>query len=277
MMDTDSLSLLRFVQPERLPIALLVVFGGWLLSSVITRVADDLGLRFSAWRIALKQLAAVGRFGVLIVACALAVSTVMNLTSEVLLAVGGSVAVAVGFAFKDLLASLMAGLIILFDRPFQVGDRVQVGDTYGEVLEIGLRTTRIGTLDDNLVSIPNSRFLTDAVASANAGALDQMCVFTFFVCADQDFERAKRIIYESAVTSRFVFLRKPVVVHMKEAPVPGLDGVPPAIHLTCKAYVMDGRFESAFGTDVHERAKTGFRRAGIRTVGDLIREAVVAA
>ncbi|MBA2321930.1 MAG: mechanosensitive ion channel, partial [Deltaproteobacteria bacterium] len=191
-----------------------------------------------------------------------------NLTSEVLFAIGGSVAVAVGFGLKDLLASLMAGLLILFDRPFQVGDRVQIGDTYGEVVEIGLRTTRIVTLDDNLVSIPNSRFLTDSVASANAGALDQMCVFTFYVRPDQDYLRAKRIVYESAVTSRFVYLRKRVSVQLKEAPVPGLDGMGPAIHLTCKAYVMDGRFESAFGTDVHERAKAGFRAAGILTLGD---------
>lgn len=272
LLTDDPTSFLRFVQFDRIPLALLIAFLAWAAAVATTRVLDDVGTRFTGWRIALKQLSAIGRFIVLIIGTVLAVTTVVHLTSEVMFAIGGSVAVAVGFASKDLLASFMAGLMILFDRPFQVGDRVQVGDTYGEVVEIGLRTTRIATLDDNLVSIPNSRFLTDSVASANAGALDQMCVFSFYLCADQDFVAAKRIVYEAVATSRFVYLAKPVVVHVKEAPVPGMVAMA-AIHLTAKAYVMDGRFEIAFATDVHERTKLAFRASNIRTVGDLTAQA----
>ena len=145
---------------------------------------------------------------------------------------------------------------------------------YGEVVEIGLRTTRIVTLDDNLVSIPNNRFLNDAVASANAGALDQMCVMTFHIGAAEDFETARRVLYEATVASRFVYLRKPVVVLMREAPVPGLDAVM-AIELKVKAYVMDGRYESAFSTDVHERVKRALRAAKVHTVGDLLQAGVL--
>ena len=46
----------------------------------------------------------------------------------------------VGFATKDLVASLVAGLLVMFDRPFQVGDRVWFGGEYGDVLAIGLRS-----------------------------------------------------------------------------------------------------------------------------------------
>lgn len=264
----DPTGLLRFVQLERLPVALITIFVAWLIVNASGRLLDDLGARFTGWRIVLKQSSAIVRFLVVIGTCAIVITNLIHLTNEVLLALGGSVAVAIGFAFKDLLASLMAGLMILFDRPFQVGDRVQVGDVYGEVLEIGLRTTRIVTLDDNLVSIPNNRFLNDTVASANAGALDQMCVFNFYVGATEDFETAKRIVYEATVASRFAYLRKPVVVHMREMAIPGNERMV-AIELKSKAYVMDGRFEVAFGTDVHERVKRALRKAGIRTAGDL--------
>ena len=176
-------------------------------------------------------------------------SIVLRLPDNVLLALGGSAAVAFGFAFKDLLASLMAGLILLFDRPFAVGDRVEFAGNYGEIVEIGLRTVRLNTLDDNLISIPNSRFLTDVVSCANAGALDQMCVFDFYIGANEDFEQAKQIVYEATATSRYVFLNKPIVVVLREGPVPG-DATMQAIRISSKAYVLDGRYETAFGTDV---------------------------
>jgi len=51
-------------------------------------------------------------------------------------------------------AVLVAGLLLLFDRPFRVGDRVSFNDVYGEIVSIGLRTVRLQTLDDNLVT-PN--------------------------------------------------------------------------------------------------------------------------
>ncbi len=63
--------------------------------------------------------------------------------------------VAIGFASQDILKNIFGGLIIVLDRPFQVGDKIKVGDHYGEVTEIGLRATRIRTPDDNTVTIPN--------------------------------------------------------------------------------------------------------------------------
>ena len=59
---------------------------------------------------------------------------------ELLLAAGGSIAVAIGLSLKDLVASIIAGVILLFDRPFQVGDRVSFEGNYGEIKSIGLRS-----------------------------------------------------------------------------------------------------------------------------------------
>lgn len=259
-------SILKYVHLDKIPVAILWIVAALVAVRLVTSTVDALGERFTGRRLLLKQTSAFSRFLIVIVATALSVSTVLELTDEALLAVSGTAAVAVGFALKDILASLIAGIILLFDRPFAVGDRVQFGDTYGEVVEMGLRSVRIATLDDNLVSIPNNLFLGATVASSNAGALDQMCVFKFWIGCEEDFDQARQIVYEACASSRYVYLKKPIVVHVKEGPVPeGAERF--AIQLTLKAYVLDGRYESAFGTDVSERVLRAFRARGIRTAG----------
>lgn len=178
---------------------------------------------------------------------------------ELLLAIGGSAAVATGFALKDVAASLIAGMILLFDRPFQVGDRVNFDDTYGEIVSIGLRSVRLVTLDDNMVTIPNSRFITETVSSGNAGALDMMVVCDFHVALDADLKAAQALIHEVIVTSRFVYLKKPIsFVYTEEALTDRL-----ALRIRAKAYVLDVRYEKAFQSDVVIRVSSLFKQQGI--------------
>ncbi len=264
----EGFNLVHAVDFGQIPFALVVGIVALVGLRVATRSLEALGERFASRRLFFKQVAAISRFAIIFLTVFAAASIVLDLPDNVLFALGGSAAVAFGFAFKDLLASLMAGLILLFDRPFQVGDRVAFGGQYGEVVEIGLRTVRLNTLDDNLVSIPNSRFLTDVVSCANAGALDQMCVLSFHVGCNEDFELAKQILYEATATSRYVFLNKPITMVVTEGPVePG--AAEQAIRISAKAYVLDGRYETALSTDVTERVLRAFRSAGIRTIGQI--------
>ena len=71
------------------------------------------------------------------------------------LAVGG---LALALAAKDVIADAIEGFIILVDRPFRIGDRIEIQEvgTWGDVTEIGLRTTRIRTRDNRVVIVPNS-------------------------------------------------------------------------------------------------------------------------
>ena len=195
-------------------------------------------------------------------------SAVLRLESQALLALTGTIGVAVGFALKDLLGSLIAGVILLIDEPFQVGDRITFQGTYGEVSEIGLRSVRMVTLDDNVVTIPNNLFLTEAVASANAGALDCMVVVSFYIGAAEDFARARHIVHEATVTSRFVYLNKPVVTLLEDVFL----GERFVTVVKVKAFVYDARYEKAFSTDVTERVKRAFEAGGIRTPDQVYRD-----
>jgi small-conductance mechanosensitive channel len=65
---------------------------------------------------------------------------------------------AISLAARDTIADMIAGLIVLVDRPFRIQDRIEIQDvgTWGDVVEIGLRTTRIRTRDNRMVIVPNS-------------------------------------------------------------------------------------------------------------------------
>jgi small-conductance mechanosensitive channel len=252
----QALELINFGKLFR---AMMIIIIGVAANRFITTFFDRLGEGQAKRRLFLKKVSSFLRLGIFAIGAYLVAITFLEGQKEALLGVGGTVLLAVGFALKDTASSIMSGIMILFDQPFQVGDRVQFGDTYGEVKEIGLRAVRIVTLDDNEVSIPNNKFLTEAVASANSGALDMMVVMPFYIAVTEDFELAKRIVYEACITSKYVFLKKPVVMVVKEE-VKGTF----CTTVMCKAYVIDARYETAFITDVTERVKRAFRRHRIQ-------------
>lgn len=76
------------------------------------------------------------------------------------LGIGG---VAFAFAARDTLENFFGSVTVIIDRPFQIGDWVQVGDTEGTVEELGFRSTRIRTFYNSLVTIPNGNLVRDVV------------------------------------------------------------------------------------------------------------------
>ena len=76
------------------------------------------------------------------------------------LGVGG---LAISLAAQDAIANLISGFIIVFDKPFKVGEFIQTKELMGTVLEVSMRTTKIRTVDDSIVTIPNSNITNDAI------------------------------------------------------------------------------------------------------------------
>ena len=76
----------------------------------------------------------------------------------------GVTSLAIGLAAKDTLANMISGFTLMLDRPFRVGDRVQLASgEIGDVVEIGLRSTRIKTLDSNVLVVPNTELVNTKV------------------------------------------------------------------------------------------------------------------
>jgi small-conductance mechanosensitive channel len=252
-------TVLSLFRPAGIPYALLILVLTIVVVHVLNGFVEGLGRRFTDKRLVLSQIGSIARFGIYLLGFVAAALAVFHLTPEVALAVGGTAAVSLGFALKDLLSSIVAGLIILVDRPFQVGDRVTFDAWYGEITHIGLRSVRLLTLDDTQVTIPNNKFLTDLVASGNAGAVEMMIQMDFFIGLDQDLARAKQIVTESLTSSRYFSTARRWSVTVSEVAQDSYL----ALRLRAKAYVLDVRFEKAFETDVTERVIEGFRASGI--------------
>ncbi len=255
----DAINIVSFIRVGGLLPALLVIAGTWLLVRLMTGFAGGLARRFTERRLLIQQITTVGRFGFYFLGIVAAVLFAFQLSDQMLLALGGTIAVALGIALKDLASSLVAGLTILFDRPFQVGDRVTFAGYYGEITRIGLRSVRLVTLEDDAVTIPNNKFLTEAVASGNAGALDMQVQMDFFVGVDQDLDRAKAVVRDALTSCRYAYLGKPWTVLVNSV----IQESYCALRLRAKVYVLDVQYEKALETDVTERVHAGFRQHGI--------------
>jgi small-conductance mechanosensitive channel len=236
---------------------LVLAFFNYLIHGLVW-VLDTLSERSVARRLFFKKLVPVTRILLWVFAAYLIVRVIFQVDAQGLLAAAAAVGVAVGFAAQDLLKNLFGGIILVFDQPFQAGDKISVGGTYGEVVSIGLRSTRIVTPDDSLVSVPNAQVVDGQVANANAGELNCQVVTDLYLPGWVDEARAKRIAFEAAASSKYVYLNKPIVVLVKDEFKETF-----LTHLKVKAYVLDPRFEFAFQSDVTERARAGFRDAGL--------------
>ena len=245
-----------------------VIVAAWLLLRFVDNFVHSLSLTFADRRLFFQKVATFLRFAIYVGALILCTMLSFHISNEVLAILGGTAAVAMGFAMKDLVASVVAGVMIMMDRPFQVGDRVSFGGQYGDITVIGIRSVRMVTLDDNVVTIPNNKFLTDITSCGNYGALDMQVVMDFHIGVDQDVHAARRVVREAGVSSRYVFLPKPVVVLVSQEIIENYV----ALRVRLKAYVLDTKYEKAFVSDVTLRVLEAFRDRGIQPPAILHRQ-----
>ena len=91
----------------------------------------------------------------------------INLTS--LAVIFGLLSVGIGFGLQNITANFISGLIIMFERPISVGDRVEVDDKEGDVTEINIRSTKIRTLNNTSIIVPNTKFVENDVINYSHG------------------------------------------------------------------------------------------------------------
>ncbi len=237
-------------------LVIIVVFH--FLIRALAWILETLAERSVRRRLTFKWLIPITRMALWGIAAYLILRTVFRVDAQGLLAASAALGLALGIAAQDLLKNVFGGLIVVFDQPFQVGDKISVGGTYGEVVSIGLRSTRIVTANDNLVTVPNSQVVEEQVANANAGQLNCQVVTDLYLPGRVDERKAREIAFEAAVTCRYVFLNKPIVVLVGDEFRTTF-----VTRVRVKAYVLDPRFEFLMQSDITERARDGFRGAGL--------------
>lgn len=252
-----SVSVLTSISVGTVIAAIGVLSVAWLLVRGSDRLLSLFADQAPRARFFFKLISPIVRF----VLWALATFIVMSIfapSRDTLLAVLASVGIALGLGAQDLVKNIIGGIVILVDRPYQLGDRVKLGDAYGEIDHIGLRSTKLTTADDTRVTIPNSDILSGKAWNANSGVPDCQVVTDLFLPADADPQTAIDIGYEAAFCSPYLLLAKPVVVVLQDR----FERAPHLL-LRIKAYVYDHRFEPRLQSDITTRAKGEFRRRGL--------------
>ncbi|MDR9405547.1 MAG: mechanosensitive ion channel family protein [Halothece sp. Uz-M2-17] len=220
---------------------------------ITTWISEQVPRRY---RLLIKQSVPFWKGFVLIITVSYLIHLFLNLSGQNLLALTGTIALTLGFAFKDYTTAIIAGIVALFEAPYRVGDRVKIGEEYGEVTDFGLRGIRIKTPDDNLITIPHSKILTEAISNSNSGQLEAQVVTDFYCDHDVDLEVVIDILYQAAYSSKYTQLKLPITVVISEE----LWGT----HFKLKSYPMDARDEFIYQTDLIRRSKQAFKVKGIQ-------------
>jgi MscS family membrane protein len=126
------------------------------------------------------------------------------------LGIGG---LALALASKDILANLFGGVTILADRPFKMGDLIEYKGRRGTILEIGMRTTKVRTIENTIMIIPNSNITIDMIENVTAGE-ERRQKFTIgieYKSSTKDVEKAIEIVKEVVNTVPNVNTEKTIV------------------------------------------------------------------
>jgi len=161
----------------------------WMVYKVLSKSKVELGVRLAVGTII--------RYGVLILGLIIVVQTVgINLSTITILA--GALGIGIGFGLQNVTNNLVSGIIILFERPIKVGDRIQVGDVFGDVIRISIRATMVVTNDNISVIVPNSEFISSKVINWSHNDRNVRFNIPVGVAYKEDPENVKRILLEVA-------------------------------------------------------------------------------
>ncbi len=231
----------------------------WLVMRYLSKIIEHLGEKNVRYRLLIKGFIPVIRVVLWTLIIYFIIANILSPPWATLVTLMASAGIAIGFASQDILKNIFGGVMILIDRPFRVGDKVQVDKFYGEVMDIGLRTVRMVTADDSTVTIPNHVIVNTSVSNSNYGESNCQVVAEFYLLPGSDLQEVKKLAFRSAAVSRYVYLKKPISVIFKTESEMGHT----RIKVRLKAYVLDIRYEFNFQSEMTENLINQFQKRGI--------------
>jgi small-conductance mechanosensitive channel len=171
-----------------LGILIATVIGRFAMKRISKRTQDPLMSRFLSRAIKITLI-------LIAIMLALKAAGLGSITTGILTAAGAS-AVVLGFAFKDIGENFIAGVILAFNRPYDVDDTVEIGENFGKVKALEFRYTKLKTFDGKDVYIPNSDVLTKPVTNYTEDGFFRWD-FIVGIAYEDDISSAKEAILEA--------------------------------------------------------------------------------
>jgi len=174
----------------------------------------------------------------------------------------GVAGVAIGFAAKDTLSNLIAGVLLIVDRPFEIGDRIEVWDapcgsaTWGDVIDIGLRATKIRTTDNIVIVIPNNKIMTRDIINYTLLSESIRVRINVGIAYDADVQKASAILVGLAEDVPWISQYPPPKVVVRNFGDSAVD-------LQLRVWIDDARQRMNTISTITDQTKTAFDAAGI--------------
>jgi small-conductance mechanosensitive channel len=186
--------------------AILIVAIGFLFANFLSNVFRKTVARKTMDPIMTNFLTRTVRIGLIILILMFALKT-MGLSSiaNTLLTGAGASAIIVGFAFKDIGENFISGVILSFNRPFNVNDTIKIGDIFGKVKTMEFRYTKLKTFDGRDVYIPNSDVIKKAVFNYTEDGFFRLN-FTVGIAYEEIIEAVEAVILEAVKATKGVVL-----------------------------------------------------------------------
>lgn len=168
----------------------------------------------------------------------------------------GIAGVAVSFAAQNTIANFLSGIFILFDGPFTIGDRIKMGEVMGEVVEIGIRNTRIQTADNNIITVPNSNITSKEVTNYCKPSNEEKVFYTINTSYGSDVEKTKTILDDVIKKIRGIILEKNIEVYLVKLNNYSLD-------FQAIFWIADYKEKFRIVDEINRNVIEKFKRAGI--------------
>jgi len=174
----------------------------------------------------------------------------------------GVAGLAIGFAARDTLSNFIAGVLLIIDRPFEVGDRIEVWNapkgtaTWGDVIDIGLRATKIRTTDNLLIVIPNNEIMKRDIVNYTLISADIRVRVDIGVAYDADIKQAKRLILKVADSADWILKEPPPKVVVKSFGES-------SVALQLRVWISDARKRMDTISYLTDKIKEDFDEAGV--------------
>jgi small-conductance mechanosensitive channel len=247
--DKDVTSILRDYEDIDVFYILVILASSWLLLKVVKWFFPWIAAKVPArFRFHILPLVPILRLVILIAVVILVVPKIIQPKFENLVAILGALALAIGFAFKDYVSSLAAGMVAVYEHPYRPGDWVKIDDAYGEVQSVEARSLRLLTLDDTFVTIPHKKIWDSNVYNRNNARRELMCIAHFYLHPHHDAATVRQKLLEVALTSPYLQFKRSTSVIVEEKPW--------YTHYQLRAYPVEGRDQNLFITDLTIRGKS---------------------
>lgn len=234
--------------------AIMIILFFWVVFRVTRSPLKHLLARTGFESALIGMLTNVYRFALMAFGIVMAASQ-LGINVGAALAGLGVLGLTIGFAAKDSLSNIMAGFLIFWDKPFHVGQWVTLGEHYGKIAEITMRTTRVQTRDNKWVIIPNATVIDQILVNHSTNGETRLQIPVGIGYQD-DIPKARAVILDALQQVSYVLKSPAATVVVNDLGSSTVD-------LLVFAWIGDAQDEKPAFFAVVETVKLALDNAGI--------------